>query len=161
LPDSREIDTEPGPTKRELDVGERVSRFIYSKRHMKSAIVRPLPGAFDPSPYTELSVAHSTDLSDEEIWNIAVSALGSQAGRDTIYSRADVPVRELIQKKLRAVRDDDPFERHTCVVGWPEVPGKDERKQLWKQICLELSQHPDVKLVLPATPISKSSQLSE
>ena len=83
--------------------------------------------------------------------------LGTQPGRDKIYGRADVPVKELNERMLHAIRDDSPFERHTSVVGWPRSDNRDEQKQRWKQICLELSQHPDVKLLTPETPIRRSA----
>src|SRR4051812_2079166 len=91
------------------------NRYIYATRHFTRSINRPKPGAFNPSPYTELSVAHTTGLDDQTIWAIAALTVTDQNGRDKVYARAEVPVAELLRHKLRAIRDDDPFERHTCV----------------------------------------------
>jgi hypothetical protein len=141
----------------ELTSGELVTRFIYSKTNFSPARGRPKPNAFDPSPYDKLSVAHCTGLLDHAVWGIGERTLGNQPGRSTIYGRADVPVGALNENKLRAIRDDDPFERHTSVVGWPRFDDGDEQKRRWKQICLELSENPDVKLVTPLTPIRRSA----
>jgi len=141
---------------RELDSDEIVARFIYSKNHFSRAGNRPKPGAFSPYPHSELSVAHVTDLTDAEVWEISLKTVGSEPGRDKVHARADVRVRELIRNKLRAIRDDDPFERHTSVTGWPGPNDPNERKEQLKLICLELSQSPDVNLVVPAGPIARA-----
>jgi hypothetical protein len=113
-----------------------------------------MPDAFYPPPDDELSVVHSTGLPDQNVWEIGkLHALGNQAGRDKIHGRADVPVKAFIDRKLRAMRDDNPFERHTSVIGWPNSEDPDQRKQQRKLICLELSQDPTIKLVLPESPI--------
>jgi len=77
----------------------------------------------------------------------------AEPGRDTIYARADVPVEQFLQQRLRAIRDDKPFIRHTSVLGWPTIADPNERKERWKEICLGLSESPDVKLVIPPAPI--------
>jgi hypothetical protein len=116
--------------------------------------MRAKPNAFDPTPYLELSVIHVTGLSDPTIWEIAEkNTMRSAPGRDTIYARADVPVEQFRKQKLRAIRDDNPFNRHTSVVGWPAIADVNERKERWKEICLGLSESLEVELVIPPTPI--------
>lgn len=134
-----------------------VARFIYSLRHISKQQRRPKPVVFYPPPDSQLSVAHSTGLQDHEVWEISALTLGTQPGRDKIQGRADLPVRAFVEKKLRAIRDDEPFERHTSVIGWPEPGDLDERKQQRLLICLELSLDPDVKLVIPESPIIRST----
>jgi hypothetical protein len=124
---------------------------------MKLSVLRPKPEAFYPPQDNQLSVVHSTGLLDNEVWEIGrLHALGTQAGRDKIHGRADVPVLALVEKSLRAIRDDNPFQRHTSVVGWPDPNNPDERKQQLIGICLELSQDQDVRLVIPVSPIARS-----
>jgi len=142
---------------RELARGELVTRFIYSSNQLSKANGRPKPPAFEPPKNGELSTVHSTDLPNADIWNIGKLTFGSQAGRSRIYARADVPVRAFIEKKLHAIRDDDPFERHTSVIGWPRGADADDTKQQWKMICLELSQDPTVKLIVPDAPVTRSA----
>jgi hypothetical protein len=96
-------------------------------------------------------------LSHAAVWTVAISALRDQPGRDQIQARADIPVDELLGRKLRAVRDDDPFTRHTLVLGWPEAADSNQRKEQWKEICLALSQCPRVELVIPPAPIVRTT----
>jgi hypothetical protein len=115
--------------------------------------MRPKPSAFNPSPYLELSGVHVTGLTETTIWEVAKNTAGRNPGRRTIYARADVLVDEFIRKKLRAIRDDDPFIRHTSVEGWPKLADVDEQKEQWKAICLALSQSTNVNLAIPSAPI--------
>ena len=127
--------------------------MLYSKNQFSRQKNRPKPAAFDPSPNTSLSVVHITRLSDGGTWELARNTLGSQPGRDKIYARVDIPVAQLIKQNLRAIRDDMPFVRHTSVLGWPSIADPNERKERWKEICLALSEGPELLLVIPATPI--------
>jgi hypothetical protein len=139
---------------RELTSAEVVTRILYSKKRFSIQLMRPKPNAFDPTPYSELSVIHVTGLSDPTIWEIAEkNTMRSAPGRNTIYARADVPVEQFRKQKLQAIRDDKPFNRHTSVVGWPPIADMNERKERWKEICLALSESPEVKLAIPPTPI--------
>ena len=98
---------------------------------------------------------HSSGLSDSEIWEVGRQTLSGEAGRDHIYGRADVPFIPLSDVKLRALRDDKPFVRHTSVIDWPIGSDGDETKALWKQITLELSEDLRVNLAFPAKPIGR------
>jgi len=115
--------------------------------------MRPNAGAFIPPPDAELSGVHVTGLSEAAIWEVAKTTVGTEPGRTTIYARADVLVNEFIRQKLRAIRDDKPFIRHTSVKGWPKVVDLNQQKERWKAICLALSESPNVSLILPAAPI--------
>jgi hypothetical protein len=138
-----------------LGAGELVTRVLYAKSQFNRARMRPKPSAFDPTPYTELSVVHITGLANVTVWGLAKKTLGNQPGRDKIHARADLPVKELLEQNLRAILDDNPFKRHTSVVGWPDIAEANERKARWKEICLALSESPDVTLVIPSTPIPR------
>jgi hypothetical protein len=139
----------------ELGVKDCVARYIYSRSQIRTSTARPKPAAFDPSPHNELSVVHTTGLSSSEIWRIGCLTLGTQPGRTTIYGKVDIPVMALVEQKLHAVRDDDPFERHTSVLGWPALADPNEMKQIRKAICLELSQNPDIEVDIPPSPLSR------
>lgn len=140
---------------RELGQREIVSRFIYSKNKIRKTQARPKPSAFDPSPYMELSVVHSSGLSDSETWDIGKHTLGSEPGRNKIYARADAPVQLYMDLALRALRDNKPFNRHTSIIGWPIESDAAETKQRWKLICLELSENPRMHLATPTNPIER------
>jgi hypothetical protein len=113
-------------------------------------------GAFDPSPHMELSVVHSSGLTDGDVWELGKQAVGNTPGRRKIYGRADIPVQSLTEVKLRALRDDKPFIRHTSVIDWPLGSDGNQTKALWLQICLELSEDHRIRLELPAIPVTNS-----
>jgi hypothetical protein len=140
----------------ELGTSEMVARFIYSSGRISVTKGRIKPPAFDPSPYAELSVVHSSNLLDSEVWETGLLTLSSQSGRSTIYGRADIPVKALTDQALKAILDNKPFPRHTSVIGWPNSLDENERKSLTKLICLRLSEDPSIKLVCPDTPIKQS-----
>ena len=140
----------------ELAATELVARFIYSSSQMSKTNGRIKTSAFNPSPYDELSVVHSTGLSDSEVWNIGLLTLTTEPGRRTIYGRANIPVAALVEQALKAILDNKPFSRHTSVVGWPKSSNENEQKELRKAICLELSQNPAIKLVVPESPLIRT-----
>lgn len=148
----RHVETLPH-VPRELAPSDVVTRILYSKNQFSRQRRRPKPSAFDPTPYTELSGIHVTGLPDPTIWEIAGNTMRDQPGRNAIHARADVPVEQFLQQRLRAIRDDKPFNRHTSVLGWPAITDMNERKERWKGICLGLSESPEVELVIPPTPI--------
>ena len=132
----------------DLGPRETVSRFIYTEKNIKKSEKRPRPNAFEPPPEDrQLSTAHSTDLSNDSVWLLARKTLGPN--RRKVFARADLLVQDLIEQSLRAIRDDDPFERHTVVIGWPDSPDADERKAKTKEICLALCHAPSTNLELP------------
>src|SRR5579862_1085994 len=131
----------------DLGPREMVSRFIYTKKNITSE-KKPRPNAFEPPPKDrELSTAHSTNLSNDHIWLLALRTLGPN--RRKVFARADLLVQDLIDQSLRAIRDDDPFDRHTIVVGWPDSRDTDERKAKTKEICLALCHAPSMSLEFP------------
>jgi hypothetical protein len=136
-----------------LEPGELVTRYVYSRNNIRKTQARPKPGAFNPSPHNELSVAHSSGLSASEIWDLGTQTLRTEPGREKIYARADAPVQSFMDVKLRAFRDDDPFKRHTSVVDWPIGSDPNETKELWKLIALELSEDHRINLAVPETPV--------
>ncbi|HVA90618.1 MAG TPA: hypothetical protein VNL71_12345, partial [Chloroflexota bacterium] len=115
-----------------LDPAEWISRFIHHARDWSRAAHLAKPSAFDPGNHPELSVAHIGGLAEQEIWNLSRHTLSDQPGREAVLARADLRAGIALAQGLSAVRDNDPFERHTTISGWP----KDERKR----IALELSQ---------------------
>jgi hypothetical protein len=137
----------------ELAGHEVVARMLYSQNHFSGSKQRPRPAAFIPPASGELSTIHITGLADIAIWEIGLNTLGDQRGRDKIYARADIPVKQLREHKLRAVLDNKPFKRHASVLGWPEEADPDQRKERWKEICVTLSASPEVLLVIPPEPI--------
>jgi len=115
--------------------------------------MRPKTNAFMPPHNMKLSGIHVTGLPDVAIWEVAQNTMRDEPGRHTIYARADVPVEQFHKQELKAIRDDQPFARHTSVVGWPAMADVNECKERWKEICLALSESPAVTLSIPSVPI--------
>jgi hypothetical protein len=141
-----EANVQPVVVSGRLDIAEIVSRFIYSKSQYLKNPAKAKPTAFDPSPWNELSTAHVTGLSSVAIWELSKSALGDKPGHNKIYAHACVAVSVVTENELEAVRDNDPFERHTVVIGWPEIPDEVKRKERWLQIALKLSQSSNLEV---------------
>lgn len=133
----------------ELASDQSVSRFILTESKIRKSTRRPKPSAFDPSPYHELSVVHSSELSEPEIWQLGNHIRGAKPGRTSIFCRVDAPVEAFNDVKLRALRDDNPFERHTSVVDWPLGSDGNDTKALWKAICLDLSEDSRISVEFP------------
>lgn len=129
-----------------LGADETVARFIYSTNHYAASKRRVKPTAFDPTPHPELSVAHSTGLSDPEIWRLARQTLTLDTVRTAVYARADIRVAEFLAIKLKTIRDDHPFERHANVSGWPEIADQNERKRTWKGLALRLADKSELQV---------------
>lgn len=137
----------------ELGADECLSRFLYSRSKYSLKAQKAKPSAFNPLPYHELSTAHITGMTDDAIWELSKLTLRDHPGRDKLYARADIDVAEILKHRLTALRNDNPFPRHTAVRGWPLLTDPAEQKELWLQIALELSQ--TAALRVAATPISK------
>ena len=148
----KEADTQVAPFEQlrsvpvQLADAERVSRFLFSRKNDFSPSRKLVkPSAFDPYPYNELSVAHSTGLTEAEVW--AVGELVREAcGRPVVYACADIDVAHISEQKLRAMRDDQPFQRHTNVLGWPSLENKDDQKRLCKGIATQLASRASLTL---------------
>jgi hypothetical protein len=145
-----------GTFKGRLTAGELVTRFIYTEKNIgkdknNPAAYRPQRNAFEPPPDLELSTAHITELTENEIWSVGRFTLNSK--RRKIYARADLKVADYEKRRLVATRDNDPFERHTVVTGWPNPPDPNERKSQIIATCLELCHADSLNMVVLDEPI--------
>ena len=89
-------------------------------------------GAYLPAPNGETSVYRTSDVPEEEIWNIGREAVAKP--RDgSLYARGDVPVAAIVKTGLKVVPDTGPHPRHANITGWP--PEKDKQKMLAVEIA--------------------------
>jgi hypothetical protein len=145
-----------GTFKGRLTPTELVTRFIFTRNHIardknNPAAYRPKRNAFEPPADLELSTAHITELTDSEIWSVARLTLNPK--RPKIYARADLKVADYEKSKLVATRDNDRFERHTVITGWPNPPDPDDRKSQILATCLELCHADSLNMVVLDEPI--------
>jgi hypothetical protein len=73
--------------------------------------------AFMPPQSLKHSVFRIYDLSDEDIWALAVEKV--EPARGQVIGRGDLCVSEIIGNSLRVEPDEDPGSRHADIVGWP------------------------------------------
>jgi hypothetical protein len=101
-----------------IDPSENLSRFILQKNSYRSDnTVRY--SAFIPTNAGKTSVFRTSDILEEEIWNIGVRVLDKP-----ILGRADIDVACVIAAELCVV--PSPPERHADIMGWPDE--RSERK---------------------------------
>lgn len=121
-----------------MGADERVARFLFSKSDFSAPKKRAKPSAFDPSPHDELSVGHISGLDAPAIWAMG-DVVRKLLGRSALLARADLDVSDVLTRRLKSVRDDNPFQGHTNVVGWPPIADANERKRVWKGIATHLA----------------------
>ena len=129
---------------RRLANDQQVSRFLFSKNHFSVEKQRAKTPAFDPSPYKELSVGHSSGLDENATWQMG-EAVRQLVKKERLLARADLAVSHITERALYADRDDIDFGGHTNVAGWPEIADDDERKRVWKGIATQLANKSELK----------------
>jgi hypothetical protein len=138
-----EVSPVPAKAKRLAD-DQQVSRFLFSKNHFSLEKQRAKTPAFDPSPYQQLSVGHSSDRDEIAIWQMG-DVVRQLVKKERLFARADLAVSHITDRALHADRDDVDFDGHTNVTGWPEIADDDERKRVWKGIAAHLADKSHLK----------------
>lgn len=116
----------------DVERSETLSRFVVSRRHIRSSNDTVKADAFIPHPYEELSVNRDRDSSDEETWN-AGFVVAQKLGR-TLHGRADALAATFQSQQLATVAAPIPGNpNHVNVCSWP--PGKPEQILKAKEIA--------------------------
>jgi len=100
-----------------LSLSEDLSKFIFNKSQFSSSNKRVKYSVFIPPSNRRLSVFRSTDLSENEVWEIG-NAIGIER-KLTLLARADIRVASVTKTGLEIDVDDIP-PRHANIVGWPD-----------------------------------------
>jgi len=103
-----------------------LARYLFQSGHFSARNARVKPAGFNPGRRGELSVADVEGLSDPDRWEIGATVAELQ-GRP-VKARADFSDSVLTDLPLSFLRDDDPFDRHGNITGWPT--GKDDEARL-------------------------------
>ncbi len=115
------ISPKPDTLSPSVDPSERLSRFILTKRYMKSAQKRVTPQAFMPSNKNgETSVYRTEQCTDAAIWEIGngyVTAL--RLDSKPVIGRGDLITQDVIKHSLRVIASPDSHPRHANIVDWP------------------------------------------
>lgn len=119
-----------------VDDSERISRFLLSKRWFSKEKQSVKFNAFMPPKNLELSVACTESMQEEAVWSIGRKVVTLHPGDVTLYGRADFGAKTIREQDLQIKRDDQPFEGHANVFGWP---ANDESAQQMKALELAAS----------------------
>lgn len=94
-----------------------ITRFIYSKSHIRRSEHRPKPGAFLPPPDLRTSILQTLGLVPTEIWERGRNLRSDK----TLRGRADLTTLDVAAVGELKVDIDNVPPRHGDIVGWPEL----------------------------------------
>ena len=97
--------------------GEKLTRFIFSKRHFSVEKKVVKYAAFMPPPDSEdLSVFRISSLSESEVWVIGRENV---QGERTLRARADLLAEVVYENHLTVIPDIIPHELHANITPFP------------------------------------------
>ncbi len=104
-----------------IDPSEPVSRFLL-KGDLRPDGKTVKYSAFLPPSNLRLSVFRVFDLSDQQIWALAMEKVEPFRGK--VIARGSLSVGQVESKQLTVQPDADTASRHANIVGWPEDRGQ-------------------------------------
>ena len=122
------------PQRGEVEVSERISRHILSKRYFSAANRTVKYAAYLPAPNGETSVYRTSLLSEEEIWKIGQEYVAKPSKR-TLYARGDTTAAVILKTGLDVTPETTPHPLHANILNWPSE--KDEKKMFAIEIVNE------------------------
>jgi hypothetical protein len=109
---------------------EPISRFLLNDE-LRPDKVTIRHTAFIPPRTLRHSVYRVSDLSDQQIWTLAVENV--EPHRGPVVGRGDLTVSQIMAKHLKLSLDADPASRHANIVDWPE--DRNERATIAKELA--------------------------
>ena len=116
---------------------EPLSRFILSKSHFSREKQRVKYGAFMPSSNGETSVFRTSNLTNNQIWNLGDTHV-AQERRMQLLGRGDIQASAVFEKGLKIAADNNP-QRHANIKGWPGE--KSERLLIATELAVNAALH--------------------
>ena len=117
---------------------ETLSRFIFQTNWYRTSNQSVRHTAFMPNPKNgETSVYRTSEITDEEIWNIGNREVSVKRGKP-ILGRADIIAGVVISRDLEINPSESP-ERHANITGWPDEPSK--RRLIALELAAEAQLH--------------------
>ncbi len=111
-----------------INPSETLSRFILQKQHWYKEVNPQTKSlvkyaVFMPNPNNgETSVFRTSDISDDEIWDIGDCEVSVKRGKP-VLGRADIISNIVISRDL-VITPIEPPERHANITGWPDERSK-------------------------------------
>ena len=123
---------------------ERISRFVFSERHMNRTKGQIKPAAFLPSPKNKsASVLRTSDCPERRIWRIGELFVARfRTDRPKLLARGDLRAEVVLKQGLGIVADPSPHPRHADVTNWPEDRAQQKIKAMVLAQSASLLLHP-------------------
>jgi hypothetical protein len=121
----RSIFPKPEQLPAEVGPGERLSRYVFTKSHLKKSRGCLSPEAFTP-PNTprEISVYRTDGCSEQTIWELADKHVTPhRRDHKPAKGRGDLEAQIVFDHQLRVIPHPIPHPRHANIVDWPDEPG--------------------------------------
>ena len=113
--------------------GEKLTHFIFSKRHFSVENKTVKYGAFMPPPNSaDLSVFHISSLSESEVWEIGRRHVETEKRR--LKARADLLTGDVYESNLEVIPDTQPHELHANITPFPA--DRKERDRIARKLAL-------------------------
>lgn len=105
-----------------VETDERITRYSRDRRQFfKNGQVKPQLFLPNPKHGNTTSVYRTSELTDEEIWDIGQKFVVDQTSdKKPIIGRADLSSNAILDSKLQIVPVPTPHERHADLMGWPK-----------------------------------------
>ena len=112
--------------------GEKLTRFIFSRRHFSTEKKIVKYAAFVPPPDSaDLSVFRISSLSENEVWVIGRENV---QGERTLRARADLLAEVVYENHLTVILDPIPHELHANITPFPA--DKSARDRIARNLAL-------------------------
>jgi hypothetical protein len=128
-----------------VDIGEPLTRFLFSDGDFSRTKLSPKSNAFMPEFNKEriryeTSITRTVDLSDAEIWRYGKQEVeANRFGYVQLKARVDFDQATIAVKRLK-IESDPPPPRHAAILGWPSDPDdKEARRALAQEIVSRLN----------------------
>ena len=112
--------------------GEKLTRFIFSRRHFSIEKEVVKYGAFMPPPDSaDLSVFRIASVADSEVWEIGRDYVQPEERR--LKARADLSVAVVYENRLEVAPDTRPHELHANITPFPS--NRNDRARIARRLA--------------------------
>lgn len=112
--------------------GEKLTRFIFSKRHFSIEKEVVKYGAFMPPPDSaDLSVFRISSVADSKVWEIGRDYVQTEERR--LKARGDLSVAVVYENRLEVAPDTRPHELHANITPFPS--NRNDRARIARRLA--------------------------
>jgi len=110
---------------------ERISRFVVYERWFNAQLLYIKAAAFLPDRDRVTSIFRTTNVSEEDIWQIGTTVAATRQG-GSLHARGDLPASDIRSANLDVTAAEPPA-RHGLITGWSQE--KDGQKYVAVQLA--------------------------